>query len=175
MRTQLKSNIDIETSAYPDTIIHLISDLIDNPDYETHHWIREILVHMGPKILPLMYRLLDSGNWIIRKEAIKIIEMIGHPSSIPYLIKSLEDSASDIRWIAAEGLIRIGPQVIRPLLKALTANNISYFLKLGAHHVLETMAHQKGSEELRNLVYMLKYRIDTPELIPLEASEILNS
>ena len=68
-------------------------------------------------------------------EAAKIIELIANRTSIPVLIDLLEDTEFDIRWIAAEGLIKIGRRTIRPLLRSVRDGKNSILLNEGAHHV----------------------------------------
>lgn len=73
---------------------------------------------MGKTIISQMHKLLDSENDSLRMEAAKIIELIADRRSIPLLINLLDDTKFDIRWIAAEGLIKIGRRSILPLLKS---------------------------------------------------------
>jgi len=173
MRTPSVIKFEVDVDEFPDTQTALLSDLVDDPDFETHHWAREVLVKMGPKVLPMLNKVLGSNNKILRREAIKVIELIGHRSSIPILIASLEDPESDVRWIAAEGLIHIGRKSIRPLLNALVGPDTSYFLRLGAHHVLSELVTSEDQKELQQLVHHLKQGFRPSESIPLEADEIL--
>ena len=83
------------------------------------------------------YKLSVSENVLIRMEAVKIIELIADRRSIPEFIRLLDDPEFDIRWIAAEGLIKIGRRSIRPLVKAVRDNENSIILNEGAHHVLD--------------------------------------
>jgi len=59
-------------------------------------------------VLPVMHQLLHSRQKVIRKQALKVVELIAHHSSIGELLNMLEDNASGIRWIAVETLIKIG-------------------------------------------------------------------
>ena len=76
----------------------------------------------------------------------KILEEIGDASTIPLFIRKLEDDDSEIRWIAAEGLIRTGKNCIRPILKRLIENpeENSIFVYSGAHHVFYDL-HKEGA------------------------------
>jgi HEAT repeat protein len=73
-------------------------------------------------------------------EAAKIVELIADRRSIPLLINLLDDKEFEIRWIAAEGLIKIGRRSILPLLKSVRDGESSYFHNKGAHHVLNQSA-----------------------------------
>ena len=97
---------------------------------------REQLVKYGRKVIGFMENEHKNENIIYRREILKTLQQISDSSSIPIFIEALEDEESDIRWVAAEGLIKIGPESIEPLLKALVKNSESVFLCAGAHHIL---------------------------------------
>jgi len=61
---------------------------------------------MGTEIIPQMHKLLGSPNRLLCMEAAKIVELIADRRSIPLLIGLLDDKEFEIRWIAAEGLIK---------------------------------------------------------------------
>jgi len=96
---------------------------------------REKLVKIGTPVIDYLMEHIHHPKHIHRWEAIKTMEEIANPVSIPLFIEALEDDESDIRWIAAEGLINIGTQSIIPLLKSLTKNTDSIFVLEGTHHV----------------------------------------
>ncbi len=98
---------------------------------------RENLVMQGRRIIPEVLKLLDRKQHILRWEAMKILEAIRDVSSIPVFIRKLEDDDSEIRWIAAEGLIRTGNRCVKPMLKRLIENpeENSIFIYSGAHHI----------------------------------------
>ncbi len=96
---------------------------------------RKKLVAKGKNVIKYLKDLVNHPKHIYRWEALKTMEEIGDPASIPLFIEALEDDESDIRWIAAEGLIKLGAQSIRPLLNALIEKSDSIFILAGAHHV----------------------------------------
>ena len=98
------------------------------------------LVALGkPAIAPLT-KALTSHSEMKRWEAAKALGQIADPASAPSLIMALEDDNFDVRWLAAEGLIRMGHEVTLPLLEALIKNSRSSLLREGAHHVLNHIA-----------------------------------
>lgn len=97
---------------------------------------REKLVEKGENVIDYLIELLYHPKHIYRWEALKTMEEIGDPLSIPMFIEALEDDESDIRWIAAEGLIKLGLQSVTPLLKIVIEKLDSIFILSGAHHVL---------------------------------------
>jgi HEAT repeat protein len=157
----------------PPRILSNLLGMIAVNDRERHLKARKALVKKGEQILPVMYKLLNSDHKIIRKEAIKVVELIAHKSSIPVMITMLEDSESEIRWIAAEALINIGRDSIRPLLEALVTNSKFYYLSQGAHHVISELMTDEDPEELRQLVNVIKSGMEVPESITLFSSKAL--
>ena len=55
-------------------------------------------------------------------------------------MKALEDEEFDVRWLAAEGLIKMNIKGLKPLLKALEHRGDSALLLEGAHHVFHDLA-----------------------------------
>lgn len=113
-----------------------------NEDGHERKIARKKLVAIGEEALEHVGGLLNHPKHVCRWEAMKVIEEIGEPKSIPVFIEALEDEKSDIRWIGAEGLIRTGKHSLKPLLKAVAENYDSVFILNGAHHVI-TELHVK--------------------------------
>jgi HEAT repeat protein len=159
---------------FPQRILTLLFRLIDVRNYKVHIKAKENFIREGEKILPVMHKLLKSNYKITRKEAMKIVELIAHKSSVPVAIDMLEDRESEIRWIAAETLIRIGRYSIKPLLEALVAHGMSYYVRKGAHHVLSELVNEKDPKGLKQLVHIIGLESEAPEIIPLKAAKILD-
>jgi len=96
---------------------------------------RKKLVEKGTLVIDYLMEHIHHRKHIHRWEALKTMEEIADPVSIPLFIEALEDDESDIRWIAAEGLINIGSKSVVPLLKTLTKKTNSIFVLEGTHHV----------------------------------------
>ena len=96
---------------------------------------RKELVAKGKIMVDFLMELVNHPKHIYRWEALKTMEEIGDPISIPFFIQALEDDESDVRWIAAEGLIKLGVQSIKPLLTTLIEKPDSIFTLAGIHHV----------------------------------------
>ena len=106
---------------------------------------RQKLIAKGKNMIDFLTELLSHPKHIYRWEALKTMEEIGDPISIPFFIQALEDDESDVRWIAAEGLIKLGMKSIQPLLKTLIEKSNSIFILAGIHHVFYDL---KKIEEL---------------------------
>jgi HEAT repeat protein len=173
-RTYLK--IDVKLEEFPDEIVDFIPDLIDKKNYKRRVAARKSLVAMGNKILPYMYKLLTSKDFMVRKEAGKIIELIPDKRSIPILLNLLsEDDESGIRWIASEGLVKIGRDSIIPLLKALVKCNSTYYIEKGAHHVFNALFTSDEKEELKQLMISLHNYLDFESIASVEAAKALRT
>jgi HEAT repeat protein len=104
---------------------------------------RKALVKIGRDSIDFLMELLSHPKHIYRWEAVKTMEEIGDPVSIPILIQALEDDKGDVRWIAAKGLIKLGSLSIKPLLKMLEQKSDSVLLLEGAHHVFFDLKENK--------------------------------
>ncbi len=108
---------------------------------------REKLVSMGRNTIDSLTELINHPKHIYRWEALKTMEAIRDPVAIPMFIQALEDDENDVRWIAAEGLIKLGLQSIKPLLQALIEKSDSIFILAGAHHVFYDLKKTKKLPE----------------------------
>jgi HEAT repeat protein len=165
---------ELETFGFDDQTMDRLYRLVSLNNYHEHIKAQDELAAMGKEILPVMYTLMNSNSAILRKEAAKIMKLIADRTSIPVAIGMLEDSFGDIRWIAAETLIRIGRRSIRPLLKTIYKNSQSYFLREGAHHVLSELIREDDTNELKELRHIL-LNVSLLETIPLKTSMILKN
>ncbi len=96
---------------------------------------REKLISKGAVVMAYVKDLYYHPKHHCRWEAMKVMEEIADPAAIPLFLEALEDEESDIRWIAAEGLIHTGKLTIQPLLNLLLNKSNSVFVLNGAHHI----------------------------------------
>ena len=155
-------------------ILHLVDQLCSEIGSERQNARRE-LVNIGHVVLDYLSDMLSSPKHIHRWEALKVMEEIGDPGSIPVFLNFLEDEKSDLRWIAAQGLIRVGRNSIGPLLNLIADKYDSTFVLDGAHHIfydlseknvlperfpvaelLQDLKSSGKSERLKLLVYQLR-------------------
>lgn len=115
--------------------IRELMEILGDEDGKKRRNARKKLAGIGESTLNYIKEFLNHPKHIYRWEAMKVIEEIGHPDSIPIFIEALDDEKSDIRWIAAEGLIKMGKYSVKPLLKEVAENYDSVFVLNGAHHV----------------------------------------
>ena len=121
------------------TIETLIKTLSSHKD-KARESARHTLVAMGKAAVPSLIEALQSKNTLMKWEAAKALGEIGDPETAPVLVKALEDDEFDVRWLAAEGLIKMNIRGLKPLLEALEHRGDSAFLREGAHHVFHDLA-----------------------------------
>lgn len=103
---------------------------------------------------PAKRQLLTPVTELLQKEIESIICTVADKRSIPALINLLDDKEFNIRWIAAESLIRIGRKSIIPLLLELRdGRNFIYPRK--AHHVLQSLLTKSEKRALQQLLSIL--------------------
>lgn len=104
---------------------------------------RESLVEIGAPAVILLSDLLKNPNHHVRWEAAKALGEINNPAVAPALVTAMEDEESDIRWLGAEGLLGLGIDAVRPLLKELIDKPGSFKLREGAHHVINDLVQKE--------------------------------
>jgi HEAT repeat protein len=169
------SEIEINLRGLPESLVGLIKDLLDDKNFTKKHDASGELVQKGKSIIPQLHKLVLSKNDSLRKETAKIIQLIADRRSIPFLINLLNDPVFDTRWIAAEGLIKIGRPTIIPLLKAVRDREKPAFLAKGAHHVLMSLLSDNEKEQLEALLASLDNYLGLGETAPVEASKALKT
>ena len=119
------------------TNVELLIGTLGSKDGPTRQKARKQLVALGKPAVSSLTRLLqnsrlDHSRW----EAAKALGAIGDSRAIPWLVKSLEDSDTDVAWVAAEALRKFKMDAWSPLLRSLIkSGSDSVLLRQGAHHV----------------------------------------
>jgi HEAT repeat protein len=121
---------------------------------------RKKLVARGTDSIGVLTELVDNPKQILRWEALKSLEEIGSPESIPVFINALNNDFSGERWIAAKGLVRIGRKSLKPILELVSEKSDSVFVLSGAHHVIHDLREKdllpKGFPT-KKMLSLLKY------------------
>ena len=175
MKKNSENDINNSLSNYPDHLVKLISDSLDTADFSKILITRETLVQMGGKIIPHIHKLLSSENDSLRMEAAKIVELIADRRSIPLLLSLLDDRVFDIRWIAAEGLIKIGRPAICPLLQSVRDGKSALIFNRGSHHILLGILDEEEKKRLMPLLQSLDNYHELGETAPVLASIALKT
>jgi HEAT repeat protein len=175
MNKNNNSEIDINLKDFPNNLTSLIKESLDSKNSVKKLTSRSTLVAMGKQIIPKLHRLLNSENGLLRREDANIVELIADRRSIPFLINLLNDKEFEIRWIAAEGLIKIGRLAILPLLKSIRDGKSSFILNKGAHHILLSLLKEDEKIKLTALLLSLDDAQELGETAPVEASEAIKT
>jgi HEAT repeat protein len=83
-------------------------------------------------VLPLTGDNDQQRQWY----AYKVLSTTADASALPTLIAGIESSNSGVRWLAAEGLVKVGRSALRPLLQRLNGEKLSVWLRNGTVHAL---------------------------------------
>jgi HEAT repeat protein len=175
MKKNDEKEINNALNDFPEIFAESIKELLYAKSSSSKLVARDTLVGMGKSIILQMHRLTGSENTQLRMEAVKIVELIADRRSIPVLIDLLNDKEFEIRWIAAEGLVKIGRRSILPLLKSVRDGKSSLIFNKGAHHVLIGLLDEKEKNKLTSLLLSLDDARELGETAPVEASEALKT
>ena len=156
------------------TNLESLMDLLASKNGATRQKARKSLVAMGKPAVSSLTRILQNSRVDhIRWEAAKTLGAIGDTRAIPSLVKALEDSDSDVTWLAAEALRNFKkvawPQLLRALIKS-KPDSVS--LRQGAHHVLRNQKEDGFNDLLATLRTALESS-SASESTPFAASNIL--
>ncbi|MBE0642905.1 MAG: HEAT repeat domain-containing protein [Bacteroidetes bacterium] len=122
---------------------------------------RFALADMGEPVVDFLAELVEHPKHIYRWECLKTLVQIADPNSVELFLLALEDEDFDVRWLAAEGLIKLGPSSAVPMLEYLMANMTSDAVRDGARHVLKALRHKlKAKKELDELLTTLQHTTD---------------
>ena len=127
----------------PGRLNRLIAEL-SNPDGIRRQRARVTLSRMGEAAIDPLIETLHSQRGPARWEAAKALSHIGSPKAARALVEALEDDQFGIRWLAAEGLITLSRDGLKPLLEALGQSPDSIRLREGAHHILHDLVSHKS-------------------------------
>ncbi len=160
------------TTANTEQTVKKLIMALSNDDDPARKAARQSLVAIGgPAVVPLMEALKQKDDHV-RREAVKALSAIGDPKVASALIKSLEDEEFDIRWLAAEGLVGLGMDGLKPLLQTLVERGDSPLLLDGAHHVIHDMA-KGGLRKYLDPVLTSLEGVGTAVKAPVAASNAL--
>jgi HEAT repeat protein len=175
MNKKYTNEIEMTLKDFPDNLTSLIKESLDTRNSVKKLAARSMLVGMGINILPYLQKLLKTENVLLRMESAKIVELIADRRSIPFLINLLDDKEFEIRWIAAEGLIKIGRLSILPLLKSIRDGKSSLIHNKGAHHVLLSLLKEDEKNKLATLLHSLDDAQELGETAPVAASDAIKT
>jgi HEAT repeat protein len=166
--TDRKSNLPNQLT--PATLYQYIFDL-KSDDIIRREEARHQLVQLGDTAVDYLEKFLHSKEDLLRWEITKTLAGIATPAAVPLLLEASEDKLSSIRWIAVEGLLRVGDSSIAPLLTRLIDNSGSVFLLESAHHFFYILYKIRQKSDFKVLLKALE---TSKEIVPVLAEKMLN-
>ena len=130
---------------------------------------KETCLRLNSSVIMQIDKTISARNELLKHEIATTVNLIADKKSIPALISLLKDPEFDVRWIAAEGLIKIGRRSIVPLLKSIRDEESSYFLNKGAHHILQSLISERERRAIEPLLFSLFNYTDAGKNAPVEA------
>jgi HEAT repeat protein len=134
---------------------------------------RQLLVTIGGPAVASLVALLADRNHLIRWEAAKTLGEIADARAAPALVKTLEDSDAEVRWLAAEGLVSMGRDGLPALLQAMVQHPSAFWLRSGARHVLRGL-RDRGLGDLVEPVLEAQEGVEPGLQVPRAAIKVLD-
>jgi len=82
---------------------------LGDPDSRKRAEAREKLLALGKSAIPALRAALIDSNPNVRWPAAKALSELHHPDTTTDLMNAMEDDDFGVRWLAAQGLIAMGP------------------------------------------------------------------
>ena len=164
----------MNTQHSTDTSLKSLMEMLDSKDGLIRQKARISLVEMGdPAVIPLSEALahskLDHTRWAAAKALGEIVDV----RSIPALVNALDDTDSDVAWLAGVALKKFEKAAWKILLQKLIESGVdSVRLRNGTRHVFSGQKEEGFNDLLEELMTALE---DTalPEAGAIVATEIL--
>jgi HEAT repeat protein len=120
-----------------------LADLIEalgSDDGPKRKRARETLTLLGEPAAQELRGQLSSENKRVRWEAAKALAAMVDPGSVQAFVDQLTDPYPEVRWLAASGLISLGPRSVVPVLESLARNPESLGHRQMARRVLRGLS-----------------------------------
>ena len=169
------SNAPAHSSLVSGTNVDALIPEFSSEDGAARERARRAVVKLGPAAIGGLVNALNHPNVRIRWEATKALCELRDPAAAAALVGRLEGTDSGVRWMAADGLIAMGPIVLEPVLQVLIQRSDSILLREGAHRVLHGLAGQGGLQPILQPVLDAMASIEPAVVVPLAAYNALNA
>lgn len=100
----------------------------------------EALVELDAAAVPGLTSLLESEDARIRWRATRCLTKIaaaGAREALPGLLKAFHDDSPDVAWVAADGLLALGPDVEVDVLRSVLRERLTPVTSRALHHYAE--------------------------------------
>jgi len=133
---------EVPESAEATRVEALIEDLA-NQDVSAREKARAEMLKAGGEAVDPLSRAMGDPRPEVRWEVARVLAELQSPAALLALVAALEDEDGSVRWVAADGLISLGRDALRPVLEGLLDRSGSRLFREGAHRVLR---HQISGE-----------------------------
>jgi hypothetical protein len=154
--------IEKELNADPDERLRMIqarllASGLDDMNSRKRAEAREQMLALGRAALPTFLSVLAEQSGNARWQAAKALSGLHDPETAADLTNALDVTDFGVQWLAAEGLIAMGPACLESLLKGLSLRFSSTRMREGAHHVLHVLVDSGFNDEtLEKLLHVLE-------------------
>lgn len=155
-------------------VIEALIRLLASDDATQRSNARGELVQMGTPAVGQLSAALKHEQSHVRWEAAKALGKIADPNAIPALLDALADDDHDVRWVAGEALIAIGPGTLEPLLQKLLQPGRPEWFYDGAHHVVRELNKSASDDVLKPLLEAF-HTTEVEVSIPVAAGKVLDA
>ncbi len=156
-----------------DQVVAPLIDLLATGDDVAHWEAAKSLVDLGARAVPeLCGALQGTGDDHLRWHITRALGEIGDARAIPVLIELLADESAGVRWRSAEALVAIGPESVPALLRKLSTEKLTPWLRNSALAVLRGTGGRDTMARMRPLVDALESR-EAPVQAPVVAGRIM--
>lgn len=150
--------------------------LLGNKDGMVRRQARHRLVETGRPVVPALIDVLAHEKNLHRRwEAAKALGTLRSPEAAGPLVEALMDNSTEIRWLAAEALIALELDALRPLMAALFEHPDDVDLRHGAHHVLHALEKSKRLDEASQQVLDVLRSIEPEVGVPVAAHRAMEA
>lgn len=120
-----------------ETQLATLVDMLNDKDGLIRQKARLQLVEIGETAVPALAKVLqEAPSRNARWGAAKALGELLHTGAIPALLDALEDRDSDVAWLAAVALNKLGQAAWKPVLQRLIERGVdSVAVRAGVHHI----------------------------------------
>jgi HEAT repeat protein len=134
------------------------------------------LITRGGAAVPALLEALRASDPHLRSSAAHVLAVIADPSAAQGLAAALDDDEDPVRWVAAEGLVALGPAGLEAALHVLLgADSVSPQLKAAVRHILLRVRDDDGMDEIAKPLLAAIHEFEMNERVLVEAYKALTS
>ncbi len=141
------------------TQLETLVAMLNDQDGLVRQKARLRLVERGEAAVPALAKVLrEAPSKNARWGAAKALGELLHPGAIPALLDALEDRDSDVAWLAAVALNKLGQAAWKPVLQRLIERGVdSVAVRAGVHHIFTGQKFGDYEEQFATLMRGLEF------------------